>query len=91
VIAPIALNKPSFTYPPIALRQRIEGKIDLTVLVDERGAVADTRVMSGAGGRSGLNEAASDYVRRWKFRPATKDGVAVKTWTNVSVVFVLPR
>jgi protein TonB len=91
VIAPVAMNKPSFTYPPIALRQRIEGKIDLTVLVDERGMVADTRVMSGAGGRSGLNEAATDYVRRWKFRPATKDGVAVKTWTNVSVVFVLPR
>jgi TonB family protein len=91
VIAPVALNKPSFTYPPIALRQRIEGKIDLTVLVDERGAVADTRVLSGAGGRSGLNEAASEYVRRWKFRPATKDGVAVKTWTPVSVVFMLPR
>jgi TonB family protein len=91
VIAPVALNKPSFTYPPIALRQRIEGKVDLTVLVDERGSVADARVVSGAGGRSGLNEAASDYVRRWKFRPATKEGVPVKTWTPVSVVFMLPR
>jgi TonB family protein len=91
VIAPVALNKPSFTYPPIALRQRIEGKVDLSVLVDERGGVADARVVSGAGGRAGLNEAASDYVRRWKFRPATKEGVPVKTWTPVSVVFMLPR
>jgi TonB family protein len=91
VIAPVALNKPSFTYPPIALRQRIEGKVDLSVLVDERGSVADARVVSGAGGRAGLNEAASDYVRRWKFRPATKEGVPVKTWTPVSVVFMLPR
>jgi len=91
VIAPVALNKPSFTYPPIALRQRIEGKVDLSVLVDERGAVADTKVVTAAGGKAGLNEAASDYVRRWKFRPATKDGVAVKAWTPVSVVFMLPR
>jgi TonB family protein len=91
VIAPVALNKPGLSYPPIAFRQRIEGKVDLTVLVDERGGVADARVVSGAGGKSGLNEAASDYVRRWKFRPASKDGVAVKTWTPVSVVFMLPR
>jgi TonB family protein len=91
VIAPVALNKPSFTYPPIALRQRIEGKVDLSVLVDERGGVTDARVVAGAGGRAGLNEAASEYVRRWKFRPATKDGVPVKTWTPVSVVFMLPR
>jgi len=91
VIAPVALNKPSFTYPPIALRQRIEGKVDLSVLVDERGGVADARVVSGAGGKAGLNEAASEYVRRWKFRPATKEGVPVRTWTPVSVVFMLPR
>ena len=91
VIAPVAVVKPSLAYPPIALRQRIEGKVDLSVLVDERGGVTDARVVSGAGGRSGLNEAASEYVRRWKFRPATKDGVVVKTWTPVSVVFMLPR
>jgi TonB family protein len=91
VIAPVALNKPGLSYPPIALRQRIEGKVDLSVLVDERGAVADARVVAGVGGKSGLNEAANDYVRRWKFRPATKDGVVVKTWTPVSVVFMLPR
>jgi TonB family protein len=91
VIAPIALNKPSLAYPPIALRQRVEGKVDLSVLVDERGTVADAKVMSGAGGRAGLNEAASEYVKRWKFRPATKDGVVVRTWTPVSVVFMLPR
>jgi TonB family protein len=91
VIAPVALNKPPFNYPPIALRQRIEGKVDLSVLVDERGSVTDARVVSGAGGRAGLNEAASEYVRRWRFRPATKEGVPVKTWTPVSVVFMLPR
>jgi TonB family protein len=91
VIAPIALSKASLQYPPIALRQRIDGTVDLSVLVDEKGAVTDARVTSGAGGKAGLNEAAVDYVRRWKFRPASKDGVNVKVWTPVSVKFVLPK
>ena len=87
----MAVTKPSLSYPPIAQRQHVEGRVELSVLVDERGGVTDTKVVSGAGGRAGLNEAASDFVRRWRFRPATKDGVAVKTWTPVSVNFVLPR
>jgi TonB family protein len=91
VIAPIALFKATLQYPQIALRQRIEGKVDLSVLVDERGIVADAKVLSAAGGKAGLNEAAVDSVRRWKFRPASKEGVNVKTWVPVSVNFVLPR
>jgi TonB family protein len=91
VIAPIALHKATLQYPQIALRQRIEGKVDLSVLVDERGNVADAKVLSAAGGKAGLNEAAVDSVRRWKFRPASKEGVNVKTWVPVSVNFVLPR
>ncbi len=91
VIAPVALSKPPLQYPQIALRQRVEGKVDLNVLVDEKGNVADAKVVSGAGGKAGLNEAALDFVRRWKFRAASKEGVAVKTWAPVSINFVLPK
>jgi TonB family protein len=91
VIAPVALTKGSLQYPPIALRQRIEGIVEVSVLVDERGSVTDAKVTAQAGGKAGLNEAAVEYVRRWKFRPATKEGVVVKVWAPVSVKFVLPR
>jgi TonB family protein len=91
VIAPVALTKGSLQYPPIALRQRIEGIVEVSVLVDERGSVTDAKVTTQAGGKAGLNEAAVEYVRRWKFRPATKEGVVVKVWAPVSVKFVLPR
>ncbi len=90
VIAPILEKKPPLAYPPIALRQRAEGTVSLNVLVDERGNVVDAQVLSTGGGRSGLTEAAADYARRWKYRPATKDGVPVKVWTEVKVVFKLP-
>jgi TonB family protein len=59
--------------------------------VDERGTVADAKLTTGAGGKSGLNEAALENARRRRYRPATKDGVPVKVWVPVTVNFVLPR
>jgi TonB family protein len=90
VIAPVLDKAPAATYPPIALRQRLEGTVELNVLVDERGNVAETLVISGAGGRAGLNEAAVESVRRRKYRPASKGGVPVKVWLPVRVQFRLP-
>jgi TonB family protein len=91
VIAPVVSQTPSLTYPPIALRQRVEGTVELNVLVDERGTVTDAQVVTGAGGKAGLNEAAVDNVKRRKYRPASKDGVPVKVWIPVKVTFVLPK
>jgi TonB family protein len=90
VIAPVVQKQISPTYPQIALRQRLEGTVELSVLVDERGNVADTKVVVPAGGKAGLNEAAVDSVRKRKYRPATKEGVPVKVWVPVRVQFKLP-
>ena len=90
VIAPVLEKKPPLAYPPIALRQRVEGTVSLNVLVDERGNVIDAQVLSASGGKSGLAEAAADYAKHWKYRSATKDGMPVKVWTEVKVVFKLP-
>jgi serine/threonine-protein kinase len=90
VIAPVLDRAPAAVYPPIALRQRMEGTVELNVLVDERGNVTETLVIAAVGGRSGLNEAAVDSVRRRKYRPGTKYGVPVKVWIPVRVQFRLP-
>jgi TonB family protein len=90
VIAPVPEKTPPVLYPPIALRQRVEGIVELNVLVDEKGAVTDAQIVSGTGGRLGLDEAALENVKRRHYRPATKDGVAVKTWIPVRVQFKLP-
>jgi TonB family protein len=91
VIAPIVERKPQPQYPPIALRQRVDGIVEVNALVDEMGDVAETKLKAPAGGRTGLNEAALDAVKKYKFRPATKDGVPVRVWFSVKVAFVLPR
>lgn len=90
VIEPIVDRSPALHYPPIALRQRVEGTVELNVLVDEKGNVTDAQVVTGAGGKAGLNEAAIENVKRRKYRPASKDGVPVKVWVPVRVVFKLP-
>jgi TonB family protein len=90
VIAPVVQRQANPIYPPIALRQRLDGVVELSVLVDERGNVTDAKLVTGAGGKAGLNEAAIDSVKKRKYRPATKDGVPVKVWVPVRVQFRLP-
>jgi protein TonB len=90
VIAPVLDRAFPPTYPPVALRQGLEGTVQLNVLVDETGNVVDTQIVAGAGGRSGLNEAAVSSLRRRKYHPATRDGVPVKVWMPVRVQFRLP-
>jgi len=91
VIAPVTVSAPALRYPPIAERQKVEGTVELNILVDEKGNVVEALLVTPAGGKSGLNEAAVDNVKRRRYRPATKDGVPVKVWLPVSVRFVLPR
>ena len=90
VVAPVLERAAPVAYPPIALRQRLEGTVELNVLIDERGNVPETQIISGAGGRAGLNEAAVESVRRRKYKPGTKAGVPVKVWIPVRVQFRLP-
>jgi TonB family protein len=90
VIAPVAERAPNLTYPPIALRNRVEGAVELNVLVDEKGNVVDAKIVQGAAGKAGLNEAAVENVKRRKYRPATKEGIPVKVWVPVRVQFKLP-
>jgi len=91
VIAPVVEKTPPLQYPPIALRQRVEGVVEVSVLVDEHGQVVDAKLVTAAGGRVGLNEAALDNARRRRYRPATRDGVPVRVWVPVRVKFELPR
>ena len=74
-------------YPPIARVQHVQGSVIVSVLVSETGQVLETRVVSGP--QAVLNEAAQQSIRRSTFAPGEKDGVRVKSWTNVRVDFKL--
>jgi TonB family protein len=86
-VPPQPLTTPLPQYPPMALRQKVGGVVVLSALVDENGMVQEVRILRGVKPDLGLDGAAEKAVRGWRFRPATKDGVRVKTWYNTSIPF----
>lgn len=76
------------TYPPEALRDRLEGTVGLEVVVDEAGRVVDARVVQPAG--HGFDEAALAAVRRFVFEPARKDGAPIRSTVQLGYEFRPP-
>jgi periplasmic protein TonB len=73
-------------YPPEAYKMGIEGKVVLKVSLDAKGNVVQVKVISRAG--HGLDEAARDALRQFKFSPArTSDGQAVDYSLTYTYVF----
>lgn len=73
-------------YPPIARAQKVQGVVIVSALVSETGRVLQTTILRGI---PQLNDAALEAVRRSTFRPATKDGVRVKSYKTITVPFKL--
>ncbi|WP_431478320.1 energy transducer TonB [Massilia eburnea] len=62
---------------------REEGVVSLLVLVDADGSAADVTLHETSGFRD-LDKASAEAVRKCRFVPAKKDGLAVKTWFRLS-------
>jgi protein TonB len=75
-------------YPDLARRARVEGKVVLECVIDERGRVRDLRVVSG---HPLLADAAAEAVGAWIYTPTTLNGQAVAVILNVTVKFELGR
>lgn len=86
VVAPEILKRVEPSYSAKAVKGLDNPVIALRVLVDQRGKIARVLVEEGIPG-SELEGAAISAVLRWRFRPATEDGVPVKAWTTVRFVF----
>jgi len=75
-------------YPRVALMRKSQGTVILSILVDEKGRVADVKVLRKANDDL-LNDAALKAARDWTYRPATKQGKKVRTWVTDTVPFKL--
>lgn len=74
-------------YPESARDEGIEADVPLEIVVSPRGTVETARVLRPAG--HGLDAAALDAVRSYRFTPATKDGHAVRVRMQWLVQFRL--
>jgi protein TonB len=75
-------------YPMMARRHGLEGTVVLRVLVSETGGVGQAAVEASSG-CADLDKAAVEAVRKWRFIPATRGGVAVAVWVRQPVTFRL--
>ncbi len=69
-------------YPAESLAAKHEGNVHLSFLVEANGAVQEATIKQSSGHEL-LDIAARDAIKLCKFRPAMKNGEAVKDWANV--------
>ena len=85
------LLNPDPPYPSLAKRRGWEGTVMLRVLVGADGRPREVRVLRSSG-HSILDTSAQDQVlNRWRFQPATRDGVAIDGWVEFPVEFRIQR
>ncbi len=78
------------SYPPEARKMGIEGRVKLSVGIDEKGNVAQVKILERAG--HGFDEVATKAMWKFKFSPArTSDGRAVPHRLTYVYRFTQPR
>jgi len=87
VTAPRVIYKVEPQYTEQARDARLQGTVILFVVVTSDGRPTELKVLRPLG--LGLDEAALECVRRWKFNPGLKEGVPVPVQATIEVNFRL--
>ena len=86
VTPPKSKQKGPVEYPDAARKQKLEGTVQLNMLISETGQVLDVRILKSA--HPVLDEAAVRTVKGWTYEPAKKQNVPVRVWLSTSITFV---
>lgn len=84
---PIPTYRATIEYPQTA--EGIDGTVTVKATVDANGNVVDARVEEG--GNPALDEAALSAARKWRFQPATRNGVPIQAEVTIPFRFSTGR
>jgi len=87
VSEPVVLSNPRPDYSDDGRKGRIQGAVELLIVVRADGSVDFQKITRSLG--YGLDEKAIEAIKKWKFLPGKKDGQAVATIVGVTVNFSL--
>ncbi len=87
---PGLLFSPNPIYPYAAKRAKKEGTVTVRLVIDPEGRVLKAEVMPGPDNET-FAKATLQAVKRWRFKPAEKNGRRVMCWVEVPVEFKLHR
>jgi protein TonB len=71
-------------FPVLAKQLKIQGAVELDVVIGESGSVESVTPISG---NPVLTKPAADAVKRWKFKPFQQDGAPVKAQAALKISF----
>jgi protein TonB len=84
---PQVIGEVKIPYPEDVRRAGIEGAVVMNIAIDANGEVVAAKVLHGP--HPSLNQAALNAIRRFKFKPAIKNGEAVSTELKYTYSFLL--
>jgi len=82
---PVAVRTVAPVYPDSMRRDHISGVVFVSCDVDAHGDVSDAKVEKATNPE--FEAPALAALRRWKFKPAQRDGAAVPTHVSIPVKF----
>jgi len=77
----------TISYPEMAKRNKIEGKVYVIAHVNENGVAEEVNLVRGIGG--GCDEVAIEAVKKSKFEPGKNKGQNVKVKLTMAITFKL--
>jgi len=86
---PVLLRSAEPKYTADAMRAKLQGNVEVEVIIDIDGTVAKARVSESLDKLYGLDAEALKAVRSWTFKPAMLAGKPVKVYTKVYLTFRL--
>jgi protein TonB len=84
---PVAIFSPDPEYSDEARKARLQGRVELQLIVDEKGRPQNIRILKSLG--LGLDEEAIKAASKWRFKPGMKDGKPVPVVAFLDIGFHL--
>jgi protein TonB len=88
ITPPVPIDRAAPAYPDAMRATAIQGTVELAFTVLRDGSVGWVRVL-GAEPRGYFEQAATEGVRKWRFKPAAEDGAPVECRMRTRVRFTL--
>jgi protein TonB len=78
-------------YPAAARKAGAHGVVEMEAVIESDGKVGEVRVLHAIDSKYGLTEEAVKALKKWRFKPGKKDGVAVPVLVVVEMSFAVRR
>jgi protein TonB len=82
---PVRMVPPSFPYD--LRRSGVSGVVFINCQIDENGSVQDMKIIKAS--NDAFSQPAMDALKKWKFKPARRDGNAIAIRVTIPIKFTI--